>query len=321
LSVTINAPDFATLVDAAAALPDGGTLYLPSDKGPYKVPDGAALDFSRLGHFTVRGDGFRAGSTDGSAVVGKVAGDLIKRDGPGTGHSFLFDGLTVRNTDPAGTAVHVDNFVCGEFHRVQFMGFKGLVADANSFNLYLHGCKVNGGTSAPGSVGLTLTSHTQVTACDVTGWDEGVRACGTTVNVTGCRLEVNRTALRLGVDPTGRTWLLTRSAVQGCSFEANDIAIDLNNVAFATLGGIGIQGSPNSPSRQSRYGVIDRTSKFYEAAAVLVGGQFSGAAVRFEPNPSRVAHWRLCQATNGLAGGKGWDVPAGVGRVTRTDCV
>jgi hypothetical protein len=308
--------DTSAIQGAITDLAAGGILYLPA--GTYLVS--STLDLSAKTCWTIRGDGIRSGSHNGSTIIGNIAGDLVKFVGAGTGNTFLCDAITFRNTNAAGTALHVESFTVGEVHYCQVAGNRGIYAPQNTFTLHINTVKFNGSLSTfPNGIGLISGAHTVVQACDLSGWSEGIRASGTCVDITGCRLEVNKTALNLGVFADGTTKALSRSMIAGNSMEANDTGIRVVSLSSSIIAGIAGQGSPGSPSGQSQLGIYDTGSSDVTYLAVSMGGTFSQAAMRIANGTPRASFWN-CRPSNGLATGKIWDVQVGLSGISFHNC-
>ena len=102
---------------------------------------------------------------------------------------------------PSST-VHVENFVGGTIENcyIRGLGGFGVFAKHNIFTLNVRGCLLHGDFRInPRSVGIYSNSCTLISGCDISAWGEGVRASGTQVSIMGCRIEVNRIGLNLGM--------------------------------------------------------------------------------------------------------------------------
>jgi hypothetical protein len=308
--------DTSAIQRAITDLPAGGILYFPA--GTYLVS--STLDLSAKTCWTIRGDGIRAGSNNGSTIIGNVAGDLVRFVGAGTGNTFLCDAITFRNTNASGTALHVESFTVGEVRYCQVVGNRGIYAPQNTFTLHINSVKFNGSLGTfPNGIGLITGAHTVVHACDISGWNEGIRASGTCVDITGCRLEVNKTALNLGVAADGTAKTLSRSMIAGNSMEANDTFIRVVALTSSIVAGIGGQGSTGSPSGQSQLGIYDTGSNDVTYLAVSMGGTFSQAAIRIANGTAKASFWN-CAPANSVATGKTWDVQVGLSGISFHNC-
>src|SRR6185436_15996857 len=111
-------------------------------------------------------------------------------------------------------------------------------------------------------------------------FDHGIRAYGTTVNISGCRCEVNNTALMLGMDASGASHQLSRASITGNSMEANDTAINVLNMSGSIIAGGSMQGSVNAPSGQSKIGVTITNATACTFENIIPNGSFSIVAFR-----------------------------------------
>jgi hypothetical protein len=127
------------------------------------------------------------------------------------------------------------------------------------------------------------------------------------VNITGCRIEVNRTGIVAGLDINGGSWALTRSVISGNSFEANDTAISVRAAGHAVFEGMAIQGSTNAPSGQSQVGldVVGTTDVLFQS--INAWGKYDQAAIRVTGLHTR-GRFSQVAASNALPGKKAWDV-------------
>jgi hypothetical protein len=87
------------------------------------------------------------------------------------------------------------------------------------------------------------------------GCGEGLHAAGTGLSLVGGRFEVCHIGMRLGADPAGKNWVLTRSSFSGISMEADDTALLCHVVDDCTFSAIGHHGTTNAPSGASQIGV------------------------------------------------------------------
>lgn len=314
--------DTAAIVAAVAALPNGGTLFVP--KGAYKVT--SQIDLSAKTSICIEGEGIdntpSLASTKGSSIVGSVTGaDILKYVGAGTGNSIVIRKLGVANTSATGqSAIHIENVTIGHVVDVGVAssGTYGIYAPSNTFTIGFEHIKFNGVGNT--GIGLYTGGHCHISNCDVVGWDEGIRASGSTVNIVGCRLEVNKTAaLMLGKDSTGSTVALQRSFIAGNSYEANDTDIVLNSVSASTFLGSAMQGSVGSPAGQSKVGIDVLVVTDVTMFGITPGGTYSTAAFRIRTGGGKMTLIN-CTAANTHATGKKWDVQHGLTNLEFINC-
>lgn len=268
----------------------GGEVYFPI--GIYKVS--ATINVTPLKCIKLRGDGMQFSST---LIVGYVPGDLVYLNsnfGP-----FYISGLAFRNrSTDARSALHVENLTNGVIEWCLFAssGAYGIYANYNIFTLTIRDCKINGAGFT--GIGILTSSHTNIQSCDISGWNEGIRAYGTTVNITGCRTEVNRIGFNLGMKEDGTYWSLSRSIISGNSFEANDIAIAINAAQYCTFTGMGMQGSTVAPSGQSQIGMYVRHAQWCSFSSLGVWGNYSDKGVKILNGLNQ--HWETTAIYGGL---------------------
>lgn len=295
--------DTAALQAAIDAAPSGGLLYLPA--GTYKVT--SSLIF---GGKQVRMLGANA-APNGTRLQGTVDGPIIHNALAGrTDKGTSVEHLHIVNGHPNGIGIQYTDFIGGSIRHVEINAHRAIIIHSNTFTVLVDQAVVRGLGGAPmGSVGILAGGHAQILSSDIVGFDHGIRASGTTVNIMGCRIEVNRTGIVAGLDINGGTWLLTRSVIAGNSFEANDIAIGVWQAANVVFEGIGIQGSTNAPSGQSQFGldVGGATDVLFQSISVF--GEYGQAAIRVTGEHAR-GRFSQVVASNALSGKKVWDVQA-----------
>lgn len=298
------ADDTAALQQAIDRAGTGETLFFPL--GTYKVT--ASL---QLGSKKVRLLGASPNS-NGSKIVGSVNGPIITH-APGTGsdRGASIEGLYIQNTHATGMGIRYENATMQAIRDVGISAYIGIYFEINMFTILIEQVRLNGPAGHPaGSIGILAGGHTEIISTDIVGFEHGIRAFRTTVNVTGCRFEVNKVGLVLGMDQTGASSALQRSAIVGNSFEANDTAVLAFNVVNTFIGGLGLQGSTNAPSGQSQLGLDIRNTTDVTWQNVLAGGAHREASIKISGTQVR-SRMTQAHATNGYVGppaGKTWDV-------------
>lgn len=179
-----------------------------------------------------------------------------------------------------------------------------------SWNIFLQ--SVNGGqavaagtcivaqlTGTPGGIGtyqvnigqtVTSTSMTfytptvgifagqgSVDNSSITGWDEGMRVGNIGFRLSGSRLEVNQTGIRLGYDYTGAVSGANGVKIDSISTERNALAIDMGAVGGLSASACGVTGTI-APARSM-------------PAATWSGGVATVTGVSLAGNPDSRGAW------------------------------
>lgn len=306
--------DSAAIAAAIAATPDGGVVYFPT--GAYVTS--TTIDFSAKIGVTVLGTGHRGGfgaGTQGSLIMGSVAGDLVKY--VPSGGCISIRGMSFRNTSTSASAVgvHIESVVGGGlFHcLIGGTGGYGFFGPQNLFGFSIVDTVFGGSISTfPNAIGIYFAGNAfVVSGCDIGGWAEGIRYTNAAMTLNGGRLEVNKIGINVGMDNTGAAGT-GGGGIRGPSFEANDTAILLTVPANLTIENVGIQGSVNAPSGQSLYGIRQTGSASQTAVRnSSTAGSFSRAAISIE-GAGRIV-WSQVSANNVFATNpKTWDVRMGL---------
>jgi hypothetical protein len=246
------------------------------------------------------------GMGHGAAVGGVFAGYVFDKP---TGGSivegpFSIENLFITNHDAAGGGIRFWGIVKGFIRGCRIeAGMVGIDVSDNIFSSSVSDCRLLGIAA-----GIGIRGGGSFTDNDIVGWSEGIRAWAAGSFIAGGRMEVNAIALRLGVDASGGINSLSRSYIGGISMEANDIAIDITSMNACTIQGIGHQGSVNSPSHGSIYGIriVDASQSSF--AGVSMSGNYTNAAWQMR-GCSQIALIG-CAAANGAGtvGAKAWDI-------------
>ncbi len=298
--------DTAAILAAVKAAPAHATIYFPATQNSYLVS--ATIDFDNK-FVNLRGD-------KGSSMIrGNVNGPLIAMGTSGSATGPVIDGLTISNTNAAGTGIRLAFFVSATIRDCSFVGnFIGIDTHTNTFTLHVENSRFQGPAGSPiGSIGVLAGGHTLISASDIVGFDHGLRISGTTVTVIGCRLEVNRVGIMVGMTVTGAGALLSRSLIAGNSFEANDTAIEVRSANSTRFEGMAIQGSVNSPSGQSVHGIVLGSGSQLSFADIGLVGTFSREAIK--QNGGTQIAWERVHAGNVFPGGKAWDIDGAINSV------
>ena len=285
------------------ASPDGFTIKVPN--GDYLITSSVAMDegtdYKRL---SFEGEGHK------SNIHGNIAAPIFTVNTLGTNPGpYGFKNLSISNSNPRGTAIKFHGFIGGSIENCLINSqYIGLDISTNTFTILVKNCVIRSMGNPTGSVGILAGGHCHILSCDIVGWDHGIRACNTTVNIEGCRLEINKTAIMAGQDALGKNHPLSRSMISGNSFEANDTAINVFSTTSCEFSAMSIQGSVNAPSAQSEYGIIVSGAYNVIFSAITPNGNYSKAAWYIDGSPT--ATFINCGAGNSYRKGKGslWDI-------------
>jgi hypothetical protein len=313
--VTDDAAAIQAVVDGLPSIPGsptqrGGTIYFPPGTYLTKRP----LDVSTA-LLTLQGSG-RA-----SELRGDFADFLIKRSGSNDGPISIQDlALRQRSPDAASGCIQVQGSVGLGIRGCWFGVINGAAISlpSNNFTSTIENCVFNSGGGFPsGQVAIITASHATIQACDINGFTNGIVASGTTANISGCRIEVCKTGIYAGLGPDLATiWGLTRSVITGNSFEANDTHINLLG-AHVLLAGCGFQGSVNSPSAGSIYGLIIDTCSDVVVAGLNVGGNYTTAACLIKGTFKNTV---FIGVNANSAGNPSWVLPSTLSGLTFINC-
>jgi hypothetical protein len=290
------------LIALKDAVPDHSTLYAPACATGYHVTKTVDLGTKSVSLVGDTGGAAADGQHLGSVIWGDIAGPLWKVAYPAK--DIHIEGVGFVNNHPAGAGVQVGGI--GIFlSRLAIHAYIGVFAGYHTFTFALRDSVVHWSGNTPGSVGVMSGGHATIDAVDIVGYDHGLRIWGATVNVSGCRIEVNRVGLAVGLRDDMMTWSLQRSMIAGNSFEANDEAIHVWATTGVTFSGLDIQGTTNSPSHGSQYGIRVQAGAAYATGYrdIFVGGQHSAYAISFvEGHPHNVTFDSVFAQNGGVNG-------------------
>lgn len=302
--VTDDAAAIQSALNYAAPGNSSHDRYLYFPPGTYIVGSSITLPDLR---FRISGEGTASKIVGNFAgwVLDKVSGNTAIVDGPSIIEKLWIQQLNTA-ADSAG-AIRWNGAVNAIVRDVRIDSYgRGIQADNAVFTFTIENVRLQGYTSTHTgtTIGALVSGHASILHSDIVGWDEGVRANGAGLTMNGCRLEVNVIGLRLGYQVSGASDYLGRSSITGLSFEANDTSIVLNNLKDSVVSGIGMQGSTNAPSGQSKYGIKVLTPLGGTIGPMDIGGSFDTSAVYIEGGTN--AMFTGIRASNAL--GVVWDV-------------
>ena len=276
-----SADDTAEIQSAVDASSDGGSIYFPS--GEYLVSSSISLlggTVARGLHLFGDGDAETAGYSGRSRIFGNFAGAIIDNGATtGSRNGGSIYKMILENTNAAGIGIKLSGFLGHSVAKCTVKAWRGILGVDATHNLGISDVRAYWASNTAGSIGIYASSHTTMRNVDVIGYETGINAFGTQVNIYGGRLEVNKTALVVGRDEINASNIaLARSEISGLSFEANDVDVKTFLTSQVVFSGIGTQGSSNSPAGGSVTGLqLNGTMNRTVFMGVAIGGTYSGA--------------------------------------------
>ncbi len=243
-------------------------------------------------------------ATNASLLIGNFSGYLLNFTLGGIAGGAGVSNLYLYNAHAAGGGVYFENVQSpASVQDCWVTAYRGITCHANTFSVLIKNTNCLGVGNPTNGWGIYACGHTNIVSVDIVGHDHGIRASGAGLTIAGGRFEVNKSAIVLGLDDSGAQIQSTGVCISGLTCEANDTAIWLQSAAAFVLAGISIQGSVNSPSGQSVYGIRSTASGRGMMSGITVGGTFSVVALQAHSN---TAFTGVAAAGNSL--GFGWDV-------------
>lgn len=267
--------DTAAIQSAITAIPGGAVLFFPP--GSYKLTSSLTVTTPII--FRGAGALNGGGGFFGTRIFGTFADYLIKFTLGGIWPGFGVEDMYLSNAHATGGGINVDRGNGpARFRDLMIAAYRGITLDpepiaSGVFTIAIDNVNCNGiGGSATGGWGVYTRGHTNFFNMDVIGHDNGLRIGGSGISIVGGRFEVNRTALVVGTRADGTANQVVGFSISGFTMEANDIGIYLRSAAGPSLSSFSIQGSVNSPSSGSVYGLISEIQN----QGIISGGTFSG---------------------------------------------
>ena len=249
-----------------------GIIFFPP--GVYKVTQSIICNDSGGQEMSV----CFAGCGKASTISGTFNDFLIKRDGLPTndiGNSIrVFDKLWFQNGHATGGCVKWNASIGTSFTDCVFDGARGLDASFCQ-GTRIQSCAFSPNGQAGSTYAIALGDNGIITNHDITGFNTGIMLTGNIgCNILGGRMEVNQTAIAIGLDTSGGTTAPTGFIIEGGSFESNGIAIDFVGTGSGfKIGGLTISGSSISGGHP-QYGIRVQGDH-------AQFGEFSGISVSF----------------------------------------
>lgn len=318
-----NSHDDTSNIQAAvnvAIAAGGGTVFFPV--GIYKITApginvGDASSFS----ITLLGAGGFA-----SQLLGNFNGFIIDRNQTISGTPGLRNiyNLDIKNIHATGGCIRWIGNDGGDIASCRVQGKFGILIGQNQpsdtcFSTTVRSCLVNGPNFpiVAGSIGIMMGPETIVAGCSIVNFENGIRAYGSGISISGCRIEVNTVGIFLGKDFSSTFFQVTAGHISGCTLEANDIAIQMFICSGVTIAGITVQGSTNAPSGESINGIrFDNGNNNTIVDALLSSDNnwASGAGINIAGQPTKLTCINVAATL--------WGFGAGVvkGNVTCINC-
>jgi hypothetical protein len=137
-----------------------------------------------------------------------------------------------------------------------------------------------------GTIGILLGNGHQAIGCDITNFDNGIRASNVGNVIIGGRFEVNITAINLGMSSQGATDQSVGFIISGCSMEANEVGILFTAGTNGIISGVSISGTVGAHDGNSHTGIDLTGASSTVVAGVNCGGTFSTASFVIPNNKS-----------------------------------
>lgn len=318
-------PALQHVIDNVAA--ERATIYIPA--GHYVVSQ--TLNCGAKS-FNFRGDGRPMPYNvwqGGTYIRGTIAGPILTSAYPAGMLSIEDMGFANRHASGRGLLLSGSNVA---LLRVSVIANKAIEMAPNAFTTSMQQIVVRPQAGFPaGSVGIAFRGHTLLHGFDAVGFDIALRMTGIGNDVRSGRVEVNRIAVEIGVNPDGTTNPMTGGGVASLSLEANRYGIVTRSATSVSVRDVLIQGTTNSPELTERVrkrhgrdiadkltallatgsnaGLVVHHSQWTAYEQVIASGGFSEAAIKVMPSQPTTVPIRfvLCKASNTLPGGVTWD--------------
>jgi len=296
-------------IPSGTSNPAGGVLfYFPA--GTYVVSN--TIDFSRLGSFGILGDVTAAGRTASTIETTTPNIAVVNVNQANSSRVFQIKNMQFLASVNGGTGFFTYNASNSSFENCSFGGYIGLNV-RDGFVVAVRSSTFIGATGS--NIGLLSSGSTAdlVADSDFSGWTEGLRVTGAGFSIVRSTFEHNGIGARLGTDPQGNGWGLSRSSLQDLSFTGNNTDLWTQSLAFDVFSNISIQGTGNAPSGQSQYGLYIQSMQNTTFSGIHIGGNFTNAAV-FLSNGQQSTFY-ASTISNTFSNGAIWRTQAGLAGV------
>ena len=205
-----------------SALNRGEIIFPP---GTYNVASSST--FNTPGEMSIRFRGVGKLST----ISGSFSDYLLKRDvngGPWSG-GIVVEDLGFVNGHATGGCLRLGNTIGSAVRGCTFSGYRGLNASSangninQSFTVDANQFSSNG---IAGAIAIVVGGNCTVMDNDITGFHKAIVVYGTSVNILGNRMEVNRTGIVLGVLEDGTGSSTNNFTIIGNQYESCGTCID-----------------------------------------------------------------------------------------------
>lgn len=224
-----------------------GIIRFP--RGTYLISSSITFNFNGAQSIIFEGEG------QASKVTGNFNDFIFTRTTTNpTGAIVIIRQLFINNDHATGGGIQINGLVSGAIRDCKITSYYGIICSEETYTIDIEACSI------AATYGIQTNNHVAIRCCDITSCTEAIRCGGTDIFITGCRFEVNLTALMIGKKPTnyptpGLTWAVQGALISACSFEANNTAIDINAAGAVTFAGLLIQLTSNAPAGMSTIGI------------------------------------------------------------------
>jgi hypothetical protein len=246
-----------------------------------------------------------------SKLTGNFAGYILDRsnNNPTSGVRVV-EFLEISNSNAAGGGVRMLGTVGGVIQNCQIGSFVGIDCSGGGGACTVQNVVLQG-SAAPGSIGILVGGDIEISACDITGFDQGIRAFRVGLSVTGCRLKGNNVGVMLGMDPNGINFQATGFFVGGSSLDSNQTGIYFQAAVGGQIAGLNIGGAASMNTGLKLQGGYSAL-----VSGVSVSGAYSNAAI--DASGAGGVTFISCLVNN-TGGGARWLSPPS-GGITRIQC-
>lgn len=313
-----NVKDFGAVgngtADDTAAIQSAIDWTANDNKGQIFFPPGNYVISSPLTLNAAAETFILTGCGSNSQITGNFGDWLIRRSNAtnAPGGIRVVEKLNLYNFHPLGKGIQILGQVGATIRDCQIQANQCIDVTLSS-QAQIENCGLLPLAGWPtGSRGIICGGNSAIRSCDITHFEEGVRAYGPGLLISGGRFEVNKTAMMLGKDGTNATNGLQGATIIGGSFEANDTAIYCNAIGSTLIAGWLMQGTPGSPSSGSLNGIVIPNSGCTDSvfSSLSLAGGFANYCFSLGNNLARTSFIGCKGANNGIGV---WSISQGCG--------